>query len=237
MEVAAAVGREGSSPAALRDRRPTRAAPPIAGCSRPAGGPTRRRWGTPGCPKPPVDTALVIGRSRRGATHARARDLRVDGLDHRLLDREVEMVAAPGDRAVPHRDERGVRGHRRGDLERELSGRQQRRTAGESADREVARTARTPPRASLRTSRVRAGLAEWGDRHDHELRARASHVVDVEIRVSGLEPDVGVRQAARRPRRRSSDGGSLVRVARGVERVDTLTRSVDADDVGTKIGE
>ena len=40
--------------AARRDRRPTRAAPPIAGCSRPAGAPARRRSGTPGCPKPPV---------------------------------------------------------------------------------------------------------------------------------------------------------------------------------------
>ena len=48
------------------------------------------------------------------------------------------MVAPPGDGTVPHRYERGVRGHSRANLERESTRRQQRRASGEAADRELA---------------------------------------------------------------------------------------------------
>ena len=64
-----------------------------------------------------------------------------------------------------------------------------------------------------------------------------THVLHVEVGVTGLEPDVGVRQQREELVVVLEHDRALVRVPCGVERVDTAIGRFDPDDVGTEIGE
>ena len=140
-------------------------------------------------------------------------------LDERFVDRQIDVVALADDGPVPDRDQCDVRAHGRGDLERRLSRRKERRTTGQAAHRELARE-RVDDRVRSDERRVRAGRAERRRRDDHELRVLGADCGHVDTGVPGVEPDVRVGEQCAEVLRVVAHDRSLVDVTGRGERIE-----------------
>ena len=173
----------------------------------------------------------------------------VHGLRRRFENREVDMVAAAGLEPVPVGDERRPRRLDRGRLRRHPGRRGEGVAPGQSGAAQDAAHRRVDEVVGVPVAVV-AGLAEIGDRRDHELRVAGQHVVRPEPERGEragprrLDPDVGRLEQRQQPLALGLEvdrDAALVRVADG-EREGQAARAgaaggLDADDVGAEVGE
>jgi hypothetical protein len=198
--------------------------------------------------EPRLRTPASRGEGRR-ATHRGRAVGGVHGLGRRLEDREVDVIPAAGLEAVPVGDERRPRRLDRCRLGGHPARWGKRVAAGEPGAAEDAAHGRVQGVVGLPVPVV-AGLAEVGDRGDHELGVAGQHVVGTEAerserpRARRLDPHVRrfeQRQQSLAVSFEIDRHAALVRVADGERERHAAgagsARWLDADYVGAEVGE
>ena len=201
-----------------------------------------------------VPGLLVAG--HLGGAHGPHR--RIDHLDRRLVQREVDGVAVAGLEAVPVRREDRPRRLRGRDLQRHLARRDERLAAGQAGPAEHAAHREQRP-VGRDPVAVGPGLAEVGDREHDQGGVPGADALGAEAErrertgPGRLDPDVGAVQQAEQPlatvlAARVDDDAALAGVLHGVAQADALVQRLaaarrraagrlDPDDVRAEVGE
>ena len=137
---------------------------------------------------------------------------------------------------VPQRHERQIGGHRRGNLERRLTRRQERLSTRKPAELQLPRE-RVHHRVGNGEVVIRPGGPERRERHHDQVGELPPHGANVEPAPTRIEPDVSVAEQRTETLRVVEHHRSLIGVSRRGQRIETPGSALDPDHIGAEISE